>query len=73
MIAPLLPGAEKLTTILINKIDYVLIDRMNYSHADWVYRKFGLEYAMTEKFFEENKRKLASEFSRNRIPCQLLF
>lgn len=73
MIAPLLPGSEKLVTRLINKIDYVLIDRMNYNYADWVYRKFGLEYAMTERFFEEYKRKLASDFSRNKIPCQLLF
>ncbi len=39
MIAPVLPGAEGLAELLEGKIDYVLIDRMNYHYADWVYRK----------------------------------
>ena len=34
MIAPLLPGAEGLVAELRGKVDYVLIDRMNYHNAD---------------------------------------
>jgi DNA repair photolyase len=41
-IAPLLPKAEGLGTQLIGKVDYVLIDKMNYHYADWVYKKHGL-------------------------------
>ena len=43
MVAPVLPGAEGLAELLKGKIDYVIIDRMNYHYADWVYRKYGLE------------------------------
>lgn len=73
MIAPLLPGAEGLVTQLIGKIDYVLIDKMNYHYADWVYRRYGLEYAMTTNFFTQKKVKLAGAFEREEIPYQLLF
>jgi DNA repair photolyase len=37
MIAPVLPGAEGLAGLLTGKVDYVLIDRMNYHYADWIY------------------------------------
>lgn len=42
MIAPVLPGAEGLAALLNGKIDYILIDRMNYHYADHVYREHGL-------------------------------
>jgi DNA repair photolyase len=42
MVAPVLPGADGLAELLKGKIDYLLIDRMNYHYADWVYRKYGL-------------------------------
>jgi DNA repair photolyase len=42
MVAPVLPGAEGLAGLLNGKVDYVLVDRMNYHYADWVYRKYGL-------------------------------
>jgi len=60
MIAPVLPGAEGLAELLKWKIDYVLIDRMNYRYADWVYRKYGLEDQHTDDFFERVKQKFAS-------------
>jgi len=60
MIAPVLPGAEGLAELLKGKIDYVLIDRMNYHYADWVYRKYGLEYQLTDDFFERVKQEFAS-------------
>ncbi|UCG54611.1 MAG: hypothetical protein JSV32_08565 [Dehalococcoidia bacterium] len=43
MIAPLLPGAEKLVTILKGKAGYIIVDKMNYHYGDWVYRKYGLK------------------------------
>jgi DNA repair photolyase len=60
MIAPVLPGAEGLAGLLKGKIDYVLVDRMNYHYGDWVYRKYGLEDALTDDFFERARRALAS-------------
>jgi DNA repair photolyase len=73
MIAPMLPKVEGLADQLKEKVDQVLIDRMNYHYADWVYRKYGLEYAMTESFFTEKKKELASAFEKEGIRCQLLF
>jgi len=64
MIAPILPGAEDLPEILAGKVDYVIIDRMNYKHADWVYRKYGLEDKMTDDFFYRTERKLSSTFRK---------
>lgn len=59
MIAPLLPGAEELTNILKGKVDYIIIDRMNYHYADWVYKKYNLEDKKTDIFFQEIERKIA--------------
>ncbi len=73
MIAPLLPEAEGLVTLLSEKVDFVLIDRMNYHYADWVYRKYGLEYALTNNFFAEKKIELARAFEKEEIHYQLLF
>jgi len=58
MIAPVLPGAEGLAELLKGKIDYVLIDRMNYHYADWVYRKYGLEDTLTDDFFYRVQQEL---------------
>ncbi|MGD8505946.1 MAG: radical SAM protein [Candidatus Bathyarchaeota archaeon] len=73
MIAPLLPKTEGLVTQLSGKVDHVLIDKMNYHHADWVYRKHGLEYAMTHNFFKQKKKELAEAFEKREIPHQMLF
>jgi DNA repair photolyase len=73
MIAPILPGVDDLPLQLKGKVDYVLIDRMNYHYADWVYRKYKLEYAMTDDFFAQKKIELANAFKKEGIPCQLLF
>lgn len=73
MIAPMLPKAEGLANELRGKIDSVLIDRMNYHYADWVYRKHKLEHAMTENFFTQKKIELANAFRKESIPYRLLF
>jgi len=69
MIAPILPGAEDLAEVLAGKVDYVIIDRMNYRYADWVYRKYGLKDKMTDDFFDQTKRKLFLAFSQLGIHC----
>jgi DNA repair photolyase len=51
MIAPMLPGAEYLADKLYGKVDYVIVDRMNYNHADWVYRKYGMQNKLTNEIF----------------------
>jgi DNA repair photolyase len=38
MVAPLLPGAEKLPVELAGAVDFVLVDRLNYHYADHIYR-----------------------------------
>jgi len=60
MIAPMLPGAEGLAELLEGKVDYVLIDRMNYHYADWIYRKYGLQDKLTDEFFQRTTRILDS-------------
>jgi len=69
MIAPMLPGAEDLAEVLAKKVDYVIIDRMNYRYADWVYRKYGLKDKMTDDFFDQTRRKLFLAFSQLGINC----
>lgn len=60
MVAPVLPGAEGLAELLKGKVDYVLVDRMNYHYADWVYRKHGLEDALSDEFFHRATQDLRS-------------
>jgi DNA repair photolyase len=73
MIAPLLPRAEDLAERLRSKVDYVLVDKMNYHYADWVYKRFRLEYALNSSFFNSKKKELAKAFEKEKIPFQLLF
>lgn len=73
MIAPMLPGMEGLVEWLKGKVDYVLIDRMNYHYSDWVYRRYRLEGAMNDEFFIHKSKELASGFERQGIEYQVLF
>jgi DNA repair photolyase len=72
MIAPMLPGAESLAEALGGKVDYIIVDRMNYNHADWVYRKYGLGSKLTDNFFYRTGRKLASACKRLGIECRVV-
>jgi DNA repair photolyase len=73
MIAPLLPGAEKLPVLLKDSANHVLVDRMNYHYADAVYKKYGMQWAMKASFFREKGEELRMAFEKNGIPCQMLF
>lgn len=68
MIAPMLPGAEDLAELLAGKVDYVLVDRMNYTHSNWVYQKYGLQAKQTDEYFDETRHRLDREFARSGIP-----
>lgn len=69
MIAPILPKAEQLAEILASKVDFVRLDRMNYHHADWVYRKYGLQAQNTDEYFAMVEGVLTSTFAKLGIPC----
>jgi DNA repair photolyase len=73
MIAPLLPGAEKLPALLKDSAGHVLVDRMNYHHADAVYKKYGMQWAMKDGFFRDKGEELRKAFEKSGIPCQVLF
>ncbi len=73
MIAPLLPGAEKLTGELEGAVDFVLVDRLNYHYANRMYREHNLEWAIEDRFFAEKGEELRKGFERKGIPVQILF
>jgi DNA repair photolyase len=73
MIAPLLPGAEALPEVLSGRVDHVLVDRMNYTYADRVYRRNRLDHATRDDFFLGKKAELAEGFREEGIPCEFLF
>jgi len=73
MIAPILPGAEGLVSGLKGHVDNVLIDRLNYHYADWLYKKHGMQWAMEDDFFTSMGNELKKGFKKEGIPCQVLF
>jgi DNA repair photolyase len=64
MIAPVLPGAEGLLQKLKGKVNYVILDKMNYHYADWVYRKYSLKKT-------QNLKELAHLFEKENIPARI--
>jgi DNA repair photolyase len=72
MIAPMLPGAEQLGTLLAGRADYILVDRMNYGYGNWVYRRYGLEDKRTDDFFERTARKLLSTCGELGVDCRVV-
>ncbi len=73
MIAPVLPGAEKLMELLAGSVDYILVDRMNYHYADHVYRKYRLEGKLTGGYFTWASQNIKSECDRLGIACTIVF
>jgi DNA repair photolyase len=67
MIAPILPQAESLAEILADKVNYVIFDRMNYHHADWVYRIYNLQAYQSDEYFSQAEHTLASAFFENSV------
>ncbi|OPY86847.1 MAG: Radical SAM superfamily protein [Syntrophus sp. PtaU1.Bin208] len=73
MIAPLLPGVEGLEEELSGKVDYVLIDRLNYYYANQIYRETKLEWAKEDSFFFQKAQELKEGFERKGISVEVLF
>ena len=73
MIAPLLPGAEDLPGLLADKVDHVLVDRMNYNYGAWVYRKHALQDCATEGYFRASAEDLCWSFERAGVSCRVVF
>jgi len=73
MVAPMLPGAEGLVDMLKGKVDHVLIDRLNYHYADWLYKKHGMQGALNNSFFEQKGEALRTVFEKEGIVCRKLF
>jgi DNA repair photolyase len=73
MIAPILPGAEALAGTLEGKVDYILVDRMNYHYADWVYKKYGLEDKLSDDYFQKTGRDIATACRKLGIECRSTF
>jgi len=73
MIAPILPEAENLIPLLAVNVNYILIDRMNYDHADRIYKKMGWTEMNTSGYFQTVGRKMANECRELGIPCRFVY
>lgn len=73
MIAPILPGAEGLIEELPGKIDYILIDRLNYFYANRIYVENKMEWAKEDSFFIQTAEALKEGFEEKDISVQVLF
>lgn len=74
-LGPLLPGnAERLASLIEDKVDRVFIDRMNYLPAVvGFYRRHGLEKYAASCFFVEQKERLVEALSGSSLPVEVLF
>lgn len=70
MIAPILPEAEDLPGILAGKVDYIIIDRMNYRHADRIYAKYGWKDKNTDEYFNLMGSRIADDCDELGIECR---
>ena len=70
MIAPILPEAENLVGILAGNVNYVIIDRMNYRHADKIYTRYGWTDKNTDGYFEMIRSKIEIECKGLGIECR---
>jgi DNA repair photolyase len=73
MIAPILPEAENLIRILAGKVDYIIIDRMNYRHADRIYNKHVWREKNTGEYFNLIKNRMAKDCAELGIGCRLAY
>lgn len=73
MIAPILPGAEKLPRELAGVVDFVLVDRLNYHYADRIYRENNMGWAIEDRFFAKTGDELKKSFEREGVPVDVVF
>jgi DNA repair photolyase len=70
MIAPILPEAENLVGKLAGKVDYLIIDRMNYGHADKIYEKHGWQEKNTDEYFNLIRSRILTECVKWGVECR---
>ncbi|MBN1665176.1 MAG: radical SAM protein [Deltaproteobacteria bacterium] len=70
MIAPLLPEAEGLVSLLAGKVDYIIIDRMNYGHADKIYERHGWRQKNTDEYFDLITNRIANDCVKMGVECR---
>jgi DNA repair photolyase len=73
MIAPILPEAEPLVSILAGKVDYLIIDRMNYHYADKIYEQQGWREKNTDEYFKLISSTLAEDCVKWGVECRLAY
>ncbi len=73
MIAPILPEAENLIRILAGKVDYIIIDRMNYHDADMIYNKHGWKEKNTVEYFDLIKSRITNDCAKLGIDCRSVY
>jgi DNA repair photolyase len=73
MIAPILPKSEGLIEQLPGKVDHILIDRLNYSYANRIYKENQMEWARERAFLAEKAVELKAGFKEAGIPVQVVF
>ena len=73
MVAPILPGSEGLVNALKGKVNYMILDRLNYHYADWVYKRYGLSMATEDSFFSQKGEELRKAFAKEGIPSRVVF
>jgi DNA repair photolyase len=73
MIAPILPEAENLIEMLAGKVDYIIIDRMNYFHADKIYKRYGWQEKNTYEYFNAVGKKMVIDCERFGIECRSVY
>lgn len=74
-IGPILPmDPQNLAAQLIEAVDFVYIDRMNYwRKVISLYRKYGLEFGLEEDYFHHIRKNLWEAFTRQDIETRILF
>lgn len=74
-IGPILPqNPDRLAALLKDKVDYVLIDKMNYSNkVKKIYKAHGLEYALEPEYFEDVAPKLEKIFRKSGAKVTVCF
>jgi DNA repair photolyase len=70
MIAPILPEAENLIPMLAGKVDHIIIDRMNYFHANKIYERHGWKEKNTYEYFETIGNKIENDCRKLGIECR---
>jgi DNA repair photolyase len=70
MIAPMLPGAEDLPQFLEGIVNYIRLDRMNYNHAGWIYKQYGLEDKLKDEYFDAAGAQIETACRKLGIQCR---